>query len=563
MRSAVAVATLLAIVGLSGCIGDGTLNVDSDGDGYSDQAELEQGTDPQDPLSYPGVTPYRFGDVTVLAIVDSSFNPYHWDFLAAHMPQHMDNDTSNDLPLDQPPHTWIPGFPNPEEAFTGYQALDLTLTPDDPEADPSCVWDEGGDVYVGIPPGTTEPTECQYEEGGLYQVDRDEWDTVNRSNSEETFYHYIPGTKIIGYVNYAAGSGFSSSSHGVGTTSVSVGNYHGSCPECLLVFVNSYHNAANPWMSNQAWIDVQSNSWGRSTAYRENVYTACDLEPLQAGVERGQQIFWSAGNGQANAFVAPVNTLNSCQKGPDFLVTVGAISPDNEGSYTGHGKPVDVASFGRGYPSAGGSTVFANSTFSGTSNAAPVSAGLYAKALWTLRNELNSPRIQEDGVIATGPAGCGEANPDCPLADGQVTVHELREAFFRAATPSEATFTSSTLGLTDDPELMVGNQETEYLTEGHGSFRAHLGDINAEIASIVAEVRGDQFDAPDQDLLDYMAAYSYCSQEVWGHWEHGYWVNGDPLPTADPEKPIQSWMLTACPDMMNALLEPSRVLDEA
>lgn len=526
MKQWLVLAALVAMT-LAGCLGDDDAP-DADGDGFTDAQEIDAGTDPNDPLSMPGVTPYQYGDVTVLAIVDSAFNPYHHDFAAALMPQHVDTDPTNDLPLDQPPHTWLPGFPDPS-TFASYEAMDLTIS-DDPEAVPD----------------------------DLHTADAEQWAKAETSNAGAVHYRYIPGTKVIGYVNTDGDDGYGAATHGGGTTSVSVGNIHGSCPECLLVFVDGYSAMANPWMAQQSWIDVQSNSWGASTAYRENIYTNCDLDTLAAGVARGQQIFWSGGNGQANAFIAPVNTLNSCQKGPDFLVTVGAISPDNEGSYTGHGKPVDIASWGSDYPRAGGATVTAEGTFGGTSNAAPTTAGMFAKSLWTLRNQLGGERIQADGVIAHGTAGCGEANMECALADGLVTVHELREAFFRAATPTDALFTTSTLGLTPDPEIPVGTQETEYLTEGHGSFRARLGDLDAEIASIVAEVTGEAFDAPSQDLLDYMAAYSYCSQQVWGSWDHGYWSAGDALPGNDPNRPITSWMASLCPDTMNALLLPFR-----
>src|SRR4051794_4565309 len=55
--------------------------------------------------------PNGVGDATVVAVIDSAMNPYHWDFLASKMPQALDADTSNDLPLDQPASTWLPGFP--------------------------------------------------------------------------------------------------------------------------------------------------------------------------------------------------------------------------------------------------------------------------------------------------------------------------------------------------------------------------------------------------------------------------------------------------------------------
>lgn len=503
MRTLLLVTALLSLAGLAGCLSD---------DGPADGGD-----------GLPAMYAAEVGDAVVLAIVDSSFNPYHHDFLADAMPQHLDDDPDNDLPLDRPPHEWLPGFADPSE-FSSYEALELNLS-----LDPDAV-----------------PAE-------LHGSDAESWSSVNTSDTDDIHFRYIPGTKIIGYVNFAGGDGFSPASHGGGTTSVSVGNIHGTCPECLLVFVNSYHAFANPWMAQQDWIDVQSNSWGASTVFRDNIYTDCDLETLQAGVERGQQIVWSGGNGQANAFVAPVNTLNSCQKGPDFLITVGAIDPDNQGSYTGHGKPVDISSYGMGYPRAGGGTVTAESTFSGTSNAAPVIAGFYAKALYEVRKELDgASRTQADGVIAYGETRCGDANPDCPMADELLTVHELRHALFRAATFTDAYF--STTSVVPAAEIPVGTEETEFFTEGHGSLHGRLGDHEAEATRIVDEVFGRTYDEPSQELLDWMTAYSYCSQQVWGEWQHGYWVPGSGLPDPDPQWPVRTWLGTECPTTMEAVI---------
>lgn len=448
----------------------------------------------------------------MLAIVDTGFNPYHIDFAADLMPQHLDNDPDNDLPLHLPPHEWLPGFPEPS-SFSSYEAMDLTIDSTQTSASPT----------------------------DLHGKDASEWSKAKTSTLHNVHFRYIPGTKVIGFVNMDNDDGFGAATHGVGTTSVSVGNIHGSCPECLLVFVDGYSVDANPWMSNQPWIDVQSNSWGRSTTVRDNIYFGCTLPPLQAGVERGQQIFWSAGNGQANAFVAPTSTLHSCQKGPDFLVTVGAISPSSQSSYSGHGKPVDVSSYGSGYPSAGGDTIAAESTFSGTSNAAPVTAGMYASSLRTLRAELESPRLQSDGIIAAGPAGCGAQNPNCALADGMVTVHELREAFFRAAerTPGVITWGGAVA-------LPIGGEAMDRFTEGHGSFHARLGNMEQEIRTVLDEVYGHQFDEMTEEDREYMIAYSYCSQQIWGEWQHGFWKPGDPVPADDLDDLYKTWMANDC-----------------
>lgn len=93
-----------------------------------------------------------------------------------------------------------------------------------------------------------------------------------------------------------------------------------------------------------------TNSFGFSLLLRDRYYNGGNAALSKAASERGQTIFFSAGNGQVNAFAAPNATLPSSQERPDWMVTVGAIDPDNEGSYIGHGKPVDIASIGSGYP---------------------------------------------------------------------------------------------------------------------------------------------------------------------------------------------------------------------
>jgi hypothetical protein len=487
------------------------------------------------------------GDAVVVAVIDGGFNPYHFDFLAAHMPQAQNADPSDDLPLDADPSTWLPGFPEPS-SFASYGALRLNLTPDNDKADPTCTPVAASQV----PPRAA--TECPYP--GLYENDTAAWETVNRSTLQEVHFKYVPGTKVVGYVNFGSGTGFGAQTHGVGTTSVSVGNYHGSCAECLLVFVNGGSEDSIRWVLSQPWIDLVTNSYGAGSfqvagLVRDNIYDDCDLQAQQTAVERGLQVFFSGGNGFANAFDAPPMTLASCQKGPDWIVTVGAITPDGENSYTGHGKPVDVAAPGSGYPSAGGADVNATVSFSGTSNAAPVTAGLYAAALADLRQALPGPsRMQVNGTVATGPAGCGTANAECAMADGFLTVHEVRQALYRAAQP--------TAGYFADPVtrsgIPVGNAETELWTEGHGSFMAHLGDLDGEVKRIVDYALGEWTEEPSAAETAWMTAYSYCAQQVWGTWKHGAWTEGSALPTPDPQWPYRTFMATDCPEIVEAVV---------
>ncbi|MDO9453039.1 MAG: S8/S53 family peptidase [Stagnimonas sp.] len=500
------------------------------------------------PVVVPPPTPTAkaFDDVVVIAVIDSNINPYHWDYLAAKMPQ---AGTDAALPLDQDPATWLPGHPG-AAAFKSYQALNLTLD-------------------------ATDPTRSTAE---LHTADAAEWAKINYSegsSNDAVNYYWMPGTKVIGHVAFSPGflvdpvlgqllgpstgpiDTFAVDSHGIGTSSVAAGNIHGSCPNCLIVYVHGTAEQANAWVSQQDWIDLQTNSWGASVIggpVRDLVYAASDTELQRTTVERGQAIVFSAGNGLANDFGAPHTTLLSSQKGPDWIISVGAISPEDDSSYFGHGKPADISSYGDGYPSAtgGDGSVTASGPFGGTSNAAPVMAGMYGEALHRLRKQLpGASRMQADGVIAAGLLPCGAANSDCALADGQLTVHELTAALFRSAqyTVTGTNIGSSLLGLYVEIPMSANQKELEFLAEGHGSLFGKLkGDENyeAELARITGFATGEWFAEQDADQKAWMIADSICRQAAWGSWEHGY-TAGNEAPALSPTWPVRTYLAEACP----------------
>ena len=403
---------LLLLTALAGCA-DESPPLDADGDGFTDEEERQAGTDPTDATSIPTPQDTNNDGIVVVAVIDGAFNPYHLDMVGSMMPQHLDRDPSNDLPLDQDPHTWIPGFPaDPEAAFASYNRIELDLD------------------YAAIPSLIDE----SINSNALYADDANAWAQVKASSTANAaHYNYFPGTKVIGMVNTGGGDAFAATSHGVGTSTVSVGNIHGSCPECLLVFVNNGGGEhANNWVMQQDWIDVQTNSYGYSTAVRDRMYAGSDVDAQRQAVENGQAIFFSAGNGQGNTFTVPNPTLFSSQEGPDWIVTVGAIDPTNRDSYMGHGRPSDVASIGSGYPSGGycDNTINCTGNFGGTSNATPVTAGMYAKALWELRNhqDVRVARPADSPNIVQGVPSEGGF-----LDDGNLTAPELMDAMFLAA----------------------------------------------------------------------------------------------------------------------------------
>ena len=470
-------------------------------------------------------------DATVIAIIDNAFTPYHWDYLASKMPQATDGVPGNELPLERAPHTWLPGFPNPS-AFKSYSSLDLTLDAKNPMTQISA----------------------------LDKKDEKKWERVKKSDAKKQHLYWMPGTKVIGALDFAGNKIHGNeNSHGTGTSSVSVGNIHGTCPECLLVFI-SYSGAASGeaainWAMKQPWIDAISNSYGFSatSATRDRVYSGSNTKLQKQASERGQTVFFSAGNGHENAFLVPNSTLLSSQEGPDWIVTVGAVSPGAHASYTGHGKPADVAGIGSGYPAAYGSPTVGTTGsggFGGTSNATPQVAGLYARALFKTREAMNGRnRIQSDGVIARGAGvSCGAVRRGCELRDGKLTVDELRDRLFKGAVHTPAGMTPAGVG--SAPVLA----DEEFLNEGHGSyFGRERGPLDTEWLKEFTRITGPLFGTKKElkrprGERAWMTVASYCRQHLWGSWSGGYYREGrSELPGFDPEYPIRSAIESGCP----------------
>ena len=243
----------------------------------------------------------------------------------------------------------------------------------------------------------------------------------------------------------------------------------------------------------------------------------------------------------------PDSTLFSSQEGPDWIVTVGGVSPTG-GEYTGAGKPADVASVGSGYPSQyGGTTVSSGGNFSGTSNATPVAAGVFARSLYWARTQLDGPRQQAGGVLATGtPVACGSARSDCELGDGVLTAAELRTRFLEGAVHTPQGLNPG--GTADTP---AKTQETEYMAEGHGTYFGKLKGVPAyetELARIAGPMVGTAA-APARTAAErqWMTVDSYCRQEIWGSWGGGYYVAGkSQLPAADPNFPVRTVLASTC-----------------
>jgi hypothetical protein len=474
-------------------------------------------------------------DAVVVAVIDSGFSPYHQDYLASTMPQAQDVVAGNELPLDRPPHEWLPGFPAPS-SFAGYAPLDLSIgAVEDPSASPSA----------------------------LTAQDAAQWNTVKTSTSQAIDYRWIPGTKVIGALAFGTGKVRDvTGAHGMGTASSSTGNLYGTCPSCAMLFLQ-YGDAATAedaigWAMKQPWIDVITNSYGFSLVHRDRFYAKSDTEAQRAAVDRGQQIFFSAGNGQENAFLAPNTTLFSSQEGPDWIVTVTASNPRNKGNYTGTGKPADVAGIGTDYPTSYRATNTVNGTsFGGTSNATPQVAGQYAEALYRIRTAMPGPsRLQADGVIARGAAGCAAVRSDCELADGALTGRELRDRLLQSSESTGNGFDVGSQGVgSPSPRVL----DTYRAAEGHGTWfgrwaKDKVDRYEDEIGRLVQPVLGAAAPAarPDGER-EYFVADSACRQHLWGTWTGGYWDGAQPLPAADPTQPTRTFLAGPCRSLPSLL----------
>lgn len=430
---------------------------------------------------------------TVVAVVDGGFTPYHYDFLGHQHPRNIDPDPTNDFDFTQDPSTYIEGFP-------GASAINITI-----------------------------PTSTTQDISTLKSDDEAEWSAFTTSNSSNVNMYWFPGTKIIGALSFSGNFYANASSHGTRSAASAAGNLHGTCPECLFVLVNGATTSALAWAASQPWIDVVTNSYGHSIVggfVRDNIYFGAPLDETRDASERGQTIVFSAGNGLVNAFDVPMLTYWSSEKGPDWMITVGAVDPQNNQQYSGAGKPVDISSIGSGYPSTGGDTATGTGTHSGTSNAAPTVAGTIARTIQKGREALaDTTSGNAGGILASGPPfACGSANPGCPLADGVLTRGEVQDTVFKNVLPSDFEPTLNTVW----PSTTYN-----YYYQGHGVVigRSQSNEaFRAEQDKFVDALRGDRgLPVRPAGETNWFVIDSKCRQRLWGTWTGGYYRGADPV----------------------------------
>ena len=258
--------------------------------------------------------------------------------------------------------------------------------------------------------------------------------------------YWIPGTKIIGaystggYDDPPADLILDNNGHGTGSAGVALGNRYGYCPSCLFYMVDGLDDDI---VYGFDFAEITSHSHGYVGNAPLGVTTLNDPldllidSPSKDAVERGVSVIFSAGNGVGNAFTVTNETYGSDQNGPAWTVIVGALRRDTSGAIVGEGTPAYISSWGDGWlPSACRTGVDATCAHSGTSAAAPYTAGTFGHVLRGVREALGDYRtgVRPGQVIAEGQPIV--ASPY--LADGQLTRRELRGVMLKTAAPLDA-----------------------------------------------------------------------------------------------------------------------------
>jgi hypothetical protein len=490
---------------------------------------------------------------TVVAIIEpvtgadttTGFSPYHADFLGRDHPWNTDSIAGNDIDFNANPATYIPGYP-------GANPLNITLPASD--SDP-------------IAP--------------LYAADASTWTTMTQSTPGNVHPYWLPGTKVIAAVRFSSAldsspnggvnNGANNTAHGTETSSVSAGNIHGTCPECLLVWIGAYtraeETAAIDWAASQPWIDVISNSYVRSTAWYDGLYLGSETSSRtkSAVQDKGKIVVWAGGNGDDGAFLVNDNTYTSSQNGPDWVVTVGAIAPTNDQPLRG-GLPVDISAYGGGYPAAGGTIANGETAFSGSSNATPVVAGTMARMIQWARDATGDTTTPTDPqVVAQGqPVACAANVARCPLDDGVLTRTEVEQTLFDTVLPSPprplatnvtATAPSPTATAPDGnqttaPSLTVTDALRNLpavdsnITEGHGIVygRAYADRYTAEQRQL-QDVLFGAANPPARPPAEpaWFVADSKCRQRLWGVWSMGLYTGTDPVFNPAVDQTAMAW----------------------
>lgn len=491
-----------------------------------------------------------------IGAVDSAkingFSPYHNDFLASKHPWKSDEDPATKIDLNVDPATYLPGYP-------GATPLELHL-----------------------------PTSDDAKSDDLYNLDKSTWAGMTASTAKAPSLYRFPGTKIVAITHFAGAAVNSdmyqnNEAHGTKAASVAAGNLNGTCPECLLVLVRFEEGRADEaleWATKQRWIDVVTNSYLRSWQGKDGIFigeAAPVVDASRRGTVQGQTVVWGAGNGLDTAMAVPGLTYLNGQTGPDWGVVVGGVTSNNDQSLGSH-RPVDIAAYAHDYPSAGGAAAGSRSEFDGTSNAAPVVAGTFAKVIHMARQLVGDTTPgNHDGIVAEGePVRCKLV--DCPLDDGVLKRSELDRVVFHNVLPSprrdhdvrpfaevgELPAAKPDIAPSGGDQAMAAPVQYPLTStpsvfptpaQGHGIVYGTWDRprLLAERRRFLDALRGAvaPYSRPPGEAT-WMMADSKCRQQLWGAWDEGYYTERRSQPGhEDSVAPAwDAWCSTLSPGVM-------------
>jgi hypothetical protein len=388
--------------------GDGDAG-SGDGAGDTGTGDAGTGTD-EDAVDHDRPT-------TVIAHLDTGINPYHEAFR-----------DDSDL-ADVHPSEYIDGYPEDAEA------LELTLDAD------------------------------SYEEA--LEADEDVW-----ANVTEGQLYWIPGTRIDGATTMGNGGAYcpivglphdylagpladeatdevgsaggpnpvecpeerpilDDFGHGTMTASRAAGDGTSMCPDCRIVSVEGTGADSVRWAADAGWIDVQTNSWIDLVPAPANQLAGDTTQATQEAAQQMVTVF-ASGNGAGYLFGGAPTPTYTLSTGPPGVVLVGAH--DNGQVATWSGSPPHVVADGfRGLSATNDSmSEVGPIAFSCcTSSAAPYAAGAAAALVDHARDVLDdTSNGAADGVLAEG---ADDVVFEGPLADGDLTLDELRTVLFHTA----------------------------------------------------------------------------------------------------------------------------------
>lgn len=419
----------------------------------------------------------------VVAVIETSLNPYHDDFSRPRLTQH--------------PSSYVAGYPKAAKPLR----LSLAATDyDKAAADDDQLWRKlpaGELMYV---PGTNFaglvhlPTDSP--------LDGDQSVSVGTDGAEDTSRPVIDGPQF----------------HGTGVSSVLAGSRHGACPQCLVVFVAADDKEEGfAWAAAQPWIDVISNSWGgplgiptRGDAARPERALAPTAEITRKAADQGKVVMFASGNGATGlGGVVPTphqhsETYASPYTGPPWILTVGAAKANGQPT-NWHDIPVDVIAQGEARPAAADGSVSEAGTFVGTSAATPIAAGVIGQALLDARRAFGDTRTGPRGGSLIVPAPATRLPARGPLSDGRLGRVELVDAALSVA--AWQPFDAASLAV--DP-LVTPTTDLSYAYQGHGRLDRDT------IPLLTAVLLGKAPQPPRSEMTAWSAQHQQRRTALWG-----------------------------------------------